>query len=264
MIENTSHSCIFMTDCEYNNDAINKMMTFIGEDLFGADNYSKILVNNVEFREMAKLSSTGPYSNWFKDIILGKKEPEITILSQKINLRLVSFLAKAGERQRDGIKSVAASLSHYEVKVLNMLQEKCVGGLVSIENADLNNCERIGVVVLVQILSREFHTRIRQGLATNAEKLSIHKSNSTPMPVRDVNQIFGWSIFHTRLGLIEEKRKVFEETPEEIKLTNQINFLSDMRMYASEAILSDDYMKRYYDIFLRSTDRGYMTLVREK
>ena len=94
----------------------------------------------------------------FLDPITKKHKTQKNLVN-KINLRLVSFLAKAGERQRDGIKGVAASLSHYEVKVLNdMLQEKCVVGLVSIENADLNNCERIGVVVLVQILSREFHT----------------------------------------------------------------------------------------------------------
>ena len=240
------------------------MMSFVGEYLVGADNYSTMLLNNVEFREMAKLASTGPNKNWFEQVILGEKEPEITLLFQKINFRLVSWVAKAGEHKRDGVKGIKATLSQYELKVLNMLQDKSVGGLVSFEDGNLNNCERIGVVVLVQILSREFNNRLCHGLATNAEKASMVRNESEPLPVRDVNQIFGWAIFNTRLGLIEKKRKEFEGSIKEIKLTNQINFLSEMRMYASEAVLSDDYVEKYYDLFLRSTDRGYMTLVREK
>ena len=51
--------------------------------------------------------------------------------------------------------------------------DKSVGGLVSLEDGNLNNCERIGVVVLVQILSRYFNNRLCHGLATNAEKASI-------------------------------------------------------------------------------------------
>ena len=112
-LDNEQFVKIFPESCTaVDNEAIKKMMTFIGEDLFGvADNYSKILMNNVEFREMAKLSSNGPYSNWFENVIRGKKEPEITTLCQKINLRLVSFLlAKAGEHKRDGENKLAASI----------------------------------------------------------------------------------------------------------------------------------------------------------
>ena len=37
-----------------------------------------------------------------------------------------------------------------------------------------------------------------------------------------------------------------------------------MRMYASEVILSDTYLEKCYDSFLRSSNRGYMTLFSEQ
>ena len=78
--------------------------------------------------------------------------------------------------------------------------------------------------------------------------------------VRDVNLMFGWAIFHLRLIKIREKIKEHVDNEKTEKLTNEIEFLSNMRIYAEEALLSESYLDKCYDSFLRSSNRGFMTL----
>ena len=48
---------------------------------------------------------------------------------------------------------------------------------------------------------------------------------------RDVNTIFGYSIFDARKGMILKKRGCEEGSEKELQLTKTIEFLSDMRIY---------------------------------
>ena len=48
------------------------------------------------------------------------------------------------------------------------------------------------------------------------------------------------------------------------KLTNEIGFLSNMRIYVEEALLSEFYLDKCYDSFLHSSNRGFLTLVSEE
>jgi hypothetical protein len=48
------------------------------------------------------------------------------------------------------------------------------------------------------------------------------------------------------------------------KLEDEIDFLSNMRMYTEEALLSQSYLDKCYDSFLRSSNTGFMTLVSEE
>ena len=48
------------------------------------------------------------------------------------------------------------------------------------------------------------------------------------------------------------------------ELTKDIEFLSAMRMYKSEAALSDHYLERCYHDSIRTSDRGRMTLIKEE
>ena len=53
--------------------------------------------------------------------------------------------------------------------------------------------------------------------------------------------------------------------PEKLeKLTNEIEFLSNTSTHAEEALLSDSYLCKCCDSFLRSSNRGFMTLVSVK
>ena len=83
-------------------------------------------------------------------------------------------------------------------------------------------------------------------------------------PNSDVNLIFGLAIFHTRKKKIHQQKHYEENTREAILLGKEIKFLSEMRTYISEVILSEVYLEKCYDSFLRSSNRGYMTLVSEE
>ena len=64
--------------------------------------------------------------------------------------------------------------------------------------------------------------------------------------------------------MILKKRGCEEGSEKELELTKNIEFLSDMRMYAADTVLSDEYLDNCYDSFLQSANRGYMTLVKEE
>jgi hypothetical protein len=85
-----------------------------------------------------------------------------------------------------------------------------------------------------------------------------------PLHVRDVNLMFGWAIFHLRLRKIREKLEENMANEKTKKFEDEIDFLSNMRMYAEEALLSQSYLDKFYDSVLRSSNRGFMTLVSEE
>ena len=76
-----------------------------------------------------------------------------------------------------------------------------------------------------------------------------------PLHVRDVNLMFGLAIFHLRLGKIQEKLEQTLANEKTEKLQDEIDFLSKMRMYAEEALLSQSYLDKCYDSFLQSSNR---------
>ena len=47
-------------------------------------------------------------------------------------------------------------------------------------------------------------------------------------------------------------------------MTTEVEFLSAMRMYRSEAALSDHYLENCYHDTIRTADRGHLTLIREE
>ena len=73
--------------------------------------------------------------------------------------------------------------------------------------------------------------------------------------------ILDWAIFHLRWGFITELDSLVENSKREEMLQPNIDFLSSMRIYAEEAMQQQEYLDKYYDSFMRSANRGYLTLV---
>jgi hypothetical protein len=69
----------------------------------------------------------------------------------------------------------------------------------------------------------------------------------------------GWSVFHARRTKMIERYRRNDDFHKYEELTEDINFLSAMRMYKSEAALSDHYLEKCYHDSIRTSDRGRMT-----
>ena len=79
----------------------------------------------------------------------------------------------------------------------------------------------------------------------------------------DVNLILGWAIYDLRFKTILEKVNL-ENLKQDFKsVENDIQFLSQMRIYATDALKSDSYLKNCYNPCLRVYNRGWLTLVNE-
>lgn len=128
---------------------------------------------------------------------------------------------------------------------------------------------RMGVVSVIMILEEVIgHNKDRIALikyANNRRKQSQNKNEEKILEISYVDRMFGCAIFHLRLNKIKKLNDNFptEESDGFQKLHNEIDFLSNMRIYAEEVLLSKFYVDNYYDCFLRSTNRGFMTLVNE-
>ena len=142
-----------------------------------------------------------------------------------------------------------------------MLQDPLLDGIIT---DSVNEQERKCIVSVVIILNEEMERKQRKGLIRMAETRKKKEGTEKPLHVRDVNLMFGWAIFHLRLIKIREKIKEHVDNEKTEKLTNEIEFLSNMRIYAEEALLSESYLDKCYDSFLRSSNRGFMTLVSEE
>eukprot|EP00536_Pseudo-nitzschia_multiseries_P002489 jgi/Psemu1/5661/gm1.5661_g len=80
-------------------------------------------------------------------------------------------------------------------------------------------------------------------------KMAKEQGKKKHLDVRDVNKILG----------IEE-----EESENGLQLQKEIDFLSSMRFDTEEALQSQVYLDKCYDSFLRSSNRGRLTLVNEQ
>ena len=78
-----------------------------------------------------------------------------------------------------------------------------------------------------------------------------------------MNQIFGWSVFSAIKGKQVERYRYDPEINCYSELSKEIDFMQEMRMYKSEAALSDQYLKNCYHDTMRTLDRGRMTLIKE-
>ena len=120
--------------------------------------------------------------------------------------------------------------------------------------------------MIASVFTLEGEKKLRGGLIKYAEEKAKSKGGEgKELHVRDVNLIVGWAIFHLRRKkIIHLRREDNEDSVNGLKLKNEISFLSHMRMYAEEALLSQSYLDKCYDSFLRSSNRGFMTLVSEE
>ena len=82
--------------------------------------------------------------------------------------------------------------------------------------------------------------------------------------IQDVNKIFGWAIFDLRRIKTKHMHKHEEGSDTRIELQMEIDFLRSMMFYREEAMLDQAYMEKCYDIFMRTWDRGGLTLVNTK
>ena len=94
-----------------------------------------------------------------------------------------------------------------------------------------------------------------------AETRKEKEGDENSIYIIDVNFMFGWAIFHLRLRKIRQKIDQHADCEKVDKLTNEIDFLSNMRIHAEEVLSSDSCAEKCYNSFLRSSNRGFMTLV---
>jgi hypothetical protein len=151
---------------------------------------------------------------------------------------------------------------------MGWVQQKNIGSLITPEIAD-NVGNRNAVVALIQVLEIEMQNRIANSLNHLAEQKRVKQQEGIQrMPSSDVIQMFGWDVWNLREVLIDEKKKLQakywedDENEEIIRVNNEIEFLGEMRMYATESIMSDNYQNIYYDDCLRVYNRGRLTTVR--
>lgn len=81
------------------------------------------------------------------------------------------------------------------------------------------------------------------------------------MNSRDVNKIFGWSIYHLRKQKIRKMASQDLPQPTRHMLKKELDFLETMIFHKEDALLDETYMAKSYDVFMRSFDRGGLTLV---
>eukprot|EP00536_Pseudo-nitzschia_multiseries_P007553 jgi/Psemu1/18199/gm1.18199_g len=132
---------------------------------------------NDMFKQFAKLSSIGPYKDWFDKIILGSHEK------------------KAGHCRGNRLRR-DKDVSLYHNQVWELVQSKTLGGLIG-ESAV--NSERMGVIALVQVLKDILEKSLWEGM----------------------------------------QKKYDSDSYKYIELGKEIDFLSGMRIYRSEAAFSE-------------------------
>eukprot|EP00536_Pseudo-nitzschia_multiseries_P008100 jgi/Psemu1/19586/gm1.19586_g len=224
-------------------DKIKSWLNIIGKAENGSS-YSEVLMDNDAFKDYAAASMlTQGIKEWFKKIILGQADVMFDSLCQKINLQLLKFLVKTPEeRKRARSKRAAIGIS-FHMKLFKMLQHRNMNGVISGTTSDE---ERRGIATIVLILNEEMKKKQRKGLVKYTEsKMAKEQGKKKYLDVRDVNKILG----------IEE-----EESENGLQLQKEIYFLSGMRFYTEEALQSQAYLDKCYDSFLRSSNRGRLTL----
>ena len=241
-------------------DSVRQFMNMVGTEET-TESYSSLLLKTHSFREFAKLSSIGPARSWFENVMNGKQEGHFDTLCQQINWKLVNMLAKAGAAKSGAKNDDEKKAVSYQFQIWEMVEKKDLEGLVS------DTCpigDRMGVIALIQILDEAIEQKLWAGMIERAELLRKNSNKEKPFHYRDVNSIFGWAVFHARKAKMKERFRRNDDEEKYAELTKEIEFLSAMRMYKSEAALSDHYLENCYHDTMRTSDRGHMTLVREE
>ena len=232
-------------------------------DCESCNSYSSTLLKIQGFKDFAKASHhTEACKKWFENIILGEDEKNFNSICQQVNMRLLKFLIKTAEERKSTKTDKSLRMVSFQIKLINMLQDPLLDGIIL---GTVNEHERKCIVSVIVILNEEMERKQRRGLIRMAEvRKEEEGGKEKPLHVRDVNLMFGWAIFHLRLIKIRKKREETVANEKTEKLQDEIDFLSNMRMYAEEALLSESYLDKCYDSFLRSSNRGFMTLVSEE
>ena len=249
---------MFPESVDINNDKSDLFLRFIGEKE-DMEHYSDVMLQTDAFVDYAKSSThQDGVKKWFEKIILGEDESYFDELCQSINMKLLDLIMKtAVERQRKKTDKGKATHS-LMIKVINLLQDPLLDGLI---DQQTNNDERMAIIVLVNILNAELEKKQWNGLCDYFETNNRKDGADTQHNNRDVNVILGWAIFHLRWGFINDLENLVEKSEKEEMLQTNIEFLSSMRIYAEEAMLQQEYLDTYYDSFMRSANRGFLTLV---
>ena len=241
-------------------NSVRQFMNMVGTEET-TESYSSLLLKTHSFRELAKLSSIGPARSWFENVMNGKQEGHFDTLCQQINLKLVNMLAKAGAAKSGAKNDDEKKAVSYQFQIWEMVEKQDLEGLVS-ETCPIG--DRMGVIALIQILDEAIEQKLWAGMIERAELLRKNSNKEKPFHYRDVNSIFGWAVFHARKAKMKERFRRNDDEEKYAELTKEIEFLSAMRMYKSEAALSDHYLENCYHDTMRTSDRGHMTLVREE
>mgnify|MGYP005666938449 FL=1 len=121
----------------------------------------------------------------------------------------------------------------------------------------------MGVVAIVQVLNQEMNKRANTVLVAyeKEQRKQKNKTQQERLSSRDVNKIFGWSIYHLRKQKIKKMANQDLPQPTRYMLKKELNFLESMIFHKEDALLDETYMAKSYDVFMRSSDRGGLTLV---
>ena len=111
----------------------------------GDINYSTWLINNSDFKEFAKASILGPAKEWFADVIKGEREYFVTSLCQKINLKLVQFMVESGKKIMELKEKKGKEKIPFHIKVLHLLQDHKLGGLLTNNQVLLTRAKELGL-----------------------------------------------------------------------------------------------------------------------
>ena len=216
--------------------------------------FSAVLVKNKSFRDWAEASMhCEETKRWFEKIICCESEEDDAFfdgLCQRINWKLVTMLLEAWEEEKS-----------FFGKLIAMLQDKDVHGLLPV-GTSLN--ERMGFVSLILVLVEEIERRQRSGVVALAENIRRKKMGDKLLNKKDVNKLFGWAIHSVRQKKQKESFKVKENGGDRTQLEKEIQFLKSMIFRKSQALLNEEHCQNHYDSFLRSYDKGGLTLVNPK
>jgi hypothetical protein len=178
-------------------------------------------------------------------------------LCQYIHWKLVNMLAKAGAAKSIAKNDEEKKSVSYQFQIWEMVEKQDLDGLIS---DTCSRGDRMGVIALIQILDETIEQKLWAGLIKRADQLKKNKNKEKPLHNRDANVMFGWVVFYARRTKMIERYRRNDNFHKYEELTEDINFVSAMRMYKSEAALSDHYLEKCYHDSIRTSDRGRMTL----
>ena len=89
----------------------------------------------------------------------------------------------------------------------------------------------------------------------------MKKNGKEKLWLKDVNKIFGWAIHSVRKKKQNQSFKVKEAGGDRAEIEAEIQLLKSMVFRKEEALLNPDYVEKCLDPFMRSFEKGGLTLV---